>query len=116
MGVRVIVRTADDGRVGFNQVVMEQQDPPAGVLLVAIEPDEGLYVWLRSHNALAPHTIPQAKGYSRALLPFDIGHAPSFLGEAVFISRDEIDGWDEIVGGQTNTLNREIRKLFGIAG
>lgn len=115
MALRVITLTVKNGRVSFNQVVMEQQQPPPGLLLIAVDPDAGLYVWMKSHDAVAPHTVAQAAGYSRALPPIDIDAPPSFLGDPVFFSKESIDGWDEIVDGRTNTLNREVRKLFGIA-
>lgn len=116
MALRVITRTVKSGRVSFNQVVMEQQPPPPGLLLVAVDPDAGLYVWMKSHDAVAPHTVAQAPGYSRALPPVEIAAPPSFLGDPVFFSKESIDGWGEIAAGRTNTLNSEIRKLFGIAG
>lgn len=116
MAVRVVTRKIENGRVAFNQVVMEQHTPPPGVLLVGIDPERGLYVWLRSHESLAPETIPQAGGYSRALRPFPVHNPPGFLGAPVFFPNETIDGWDEILAGRTNTLNREVRSLFGIAG
>ena len=96
---------------------MEQQQPPPGVLLVGIDGTQGLYVWLRSHETVAPHTFRQHPGYSRALT-VDVANPPDFLGEPVFFPKAEIEGWEEIVSEQTQTnkLNREIRKLFGVAG
>lgn len=116
MAVRVVTRRVQNGRVAFNQVVMEQQPTPPGVLLVAIDADTGLYVWLRSHDTVAPHSIPQAPGYSRGLPPVVISAPPPFVGDPVFFPKDDVDGWDAIVGQPTHTLNREVRKLFGIAG
>ncbi len=113
-GVRLISRTVDNGRVSFNQVVMDQQEPPAGIMLVAIDPDAGLYVWLRPHDSLAEHTIAQAPGYSQMLPPFAIEDPPDYLGPPVFFPKETIAGWDEIAGKQTNTLNRAIRDLFGV--
>jgi len=78
MALKVVTRRVDDGRVSFNQVVMEQQPAPPGILLVAIDVGEGLYVWLRSHGTLAPHTVPQAAGYSRSLPPFPIADPPPY--------------------------------------
>src|SRR4051812_323620 len=89
---------------------MEQQDSPAGVMLVAIDRGAGLYVWLRPHNDLAQHTIPQAAGYSRALPPFPVNDPPEFLGPPVFFPKETVVGWDELEGKQTNSLNRAIAK------
>jgi hypothetical protein len=116
VALKVVVRRVENGRVGFNQVVMEQQAPPPGVLLVAIDADRGLFVWLRSHDTVASHTVPQAAGYSRAIAAFAVAGPPSFLGDPVFFPKEDIEGWDDIIREQTNTLNREIRELFGIAG
>jgi hypothetical protein len=103
------------GRVAFNQVVMEQQEPPAGVMLVAIDPDRGLYLWLRPHDLVdEPATIAQAPGYSRTLPPFLVDEPPPYLGPPVFVAKQKIAMWDEIIGKATNSLNRAIRDLLGI--
>ena len=53
LDIKPVAGTIDDGRrVTFNQVVMRKQADPAGVLLVAIDPDVGLLVWLRPHSVI----------------------------------------------------------------
>ncbi len=91
-GVRLVSRTIDGGRLSFNQVVMEQQASPAGVMLVAIDRGEGLYIWLRPPDDLAQHTSPQAAGYSRALPPFAVDNPPPFLGPPVFFPKETVKG------------------------
>src|SRR4051794_26693391 len=111
--IRLISRTMNGGRVAFNQVVMEQQEPPAGVMLVAINPDTGLYVWLRPHYLVdEPATVAQAPGYSRTLPPFPVDDPPPYLGPPVFVARENIATWDEIIGKATKSLNRAIRDLL----
>jgi hypothetical protein len=113
--IRVIARTVGAGRVGFNQVVMEQNAAPAGVMLVAIDPDEGLHVWLRPNHAFDGHTIPQARGYSSTIPPFVIDDPPEYLGDAVFIDKDNVPGFESLLELQTNALNHAIREIFGVS-
>jgi hypothetical protein len=113
--VRLVVSSVRQGRVGFNQVVMEQQQAPAGVMLVAIDKANGLYVWLKPFEVVAAASSPQAPGYSRALPSFEVASPPAFLGPAVFIPASQIpvETWNELPGLKTNALNRALRQPLG---
>lgn len=113
--VRLVVSSVRRGRVAFNQVVMEQQEAPAGVMLVAIDSARGLYVWLRPFESVAAASSPQAPGYSRALAGFEVESPPDFLGPAVFIPSSKIptDTWNELPRLRTNALNRALRQPLG---
>jgi hypothetical protein len=115
--VRLCSRRVENGRVGFNQVVLEQQEhPPVGLMLVGVDAERGLYLWLRPFDVVAPHSIPQAPGYSRALSPFDVADPPAFLGPPVFLPGDRLDSdlWEELPDLRTNSLNKALRQLFGL--
>ncbi len=113
MDPRIVISTIkDDGRVQFGQAVMEQQEAPQRVILVALDPDFGLVYWECSHNKLSPHTLSQHPGYSRCLPAFDIDDEPVFLGDAYEIPREDIANWSEIVRARTRAKNRLIYELF----
>jgi hypothetical protein len=114
--VRVVSRTLDaNGRVTFNQVTMVREPPPPGVLLVAIDPASGLYVWLKPHAEVDPHTQDQHPGYSRLLPAIDPLNPPPYLGDPVFVPAAIVDpaDWQIITSAHTMALNRAVRALFG---
>ena len=72
------------GRAAFNEVALGNAAPPRGVLLIAIVPDEGLRLWLKSFATLEPHTKEQHGAYSRSLT-VNVDNPPDYLGEAVLV-------------------------------
>ncbi|MBV9309777.1 MAG: hypothetical protein JOZ73_03040 [Solirubrobacterales bacterium] len=116
--IRVVCATRGQaGRVGFNQVVLGDGPPPRGVLLVAIDPDEGLRLWLKPFSVLEPHTKAQHGSYSRNL-SVALDNPPDYLGEPVPVTKDDVDQTEEglfqrILDAHTNTKNKLVRELFG---
>lgn len=109
---RVVVSTIKNGRVQFGQAIMEQQPDPKHVILVALDPDFGLFYWETTPRKLKPRTVPQHSGYSRCLPPFPIDDEPNFLGAGYELPKDEIANWDKIVGAHTRAKNNLIREIF----
>ena len=116
--IRVISATRrKDGAAVFNQVVMLQDRPPRGLLLVAVHPGVGLLLWMTPFSVIAPHARDQASGYSKNLR-IRVDSPPGWLGPAVEIPLDEVEEtepglWKKIVEARTNTKNKLIRELFG---
>lgn len=110
---RIVVSTVkEDGRVQFGQVIMEQQPAPKQIILVAVDPGNGLLYWKCSHSKLEPYTVSQHRGYSRSTSSFSIDEEPPFPGSAWEIPKEEIPNWDAIVLSNTRTKNRLVRELF----
>jgi hypothetical protein len=112
--IRVICRTLDRGQVSFNQVVMEQQSPPDGLLLAAIDPETGVYIWMTSYGNVEKHTVKQAGGYSRQLPGVSPSQPPPYLGNPVFLPIDSIApaDWQTILGAQTNGKNKAVKEAL----
>ncbi|MGI8557879.1 MAG: hypothetical protein ACR2ND_06170 [Solirubrobacteraceae bacterium] len=116
--IRVVSGTIKDGVVNFNQVVMERDAPPVGVLLAGIDPDEGIAaLWLRPLSAIEEVATTQISGYSRHLR-IELGGPPEAIGEPVVIRAAAIDAIrpglrTEIVESNTNTKNKLVREAFG---
>jgi len=95
---------------------MERDDPPDGLLLVGIDPDYGISLWLRPYADVAAVTKIQVEGYSRHLR-FDVDQPPPEVGDPVRISAAVIDAiraglWAEILEASTNTKNKLVRETF----
>lgn len=116
--IRVVCATRGrTGRAGFNQVALSNGLPPRGVLLTAICPAEGLRLWMKPFSVVEPYTKAQHRGYSRSL-SVSVDNPPDYLGEPVFITRDDVDQagdglFEQIIGAHTNTKNKLVRELFG---
>jgi hypothetical protein len=116
--IRVISATRrKDGAAVFNQVVMLQDTPPRGLLLVAVDPSSGLHMWMKPFSVVAPNARNQAAGYSQNLR-IRVDAPPDWLGPAVEIPAAEVDSarpglWRAIVDARTNTKNKLVRDLFG---
>lgn len=107
--------TVRNGIAHFNQVVLENEDPPESVILVAVEPARGLFIWEAPFIALFEHSTPQHPGYSRSIPEFPLHSPPRYLGEPEFDPREAYgDGWDRLVVARTNTLNRKLREYLGV--
>jgi len=110
---RVVVSTVrEDGRVAFGQVIMEQQTDPKEIVLVALDPDIGLFYWNTTPRKLNPHTRAQHQGYSRCLPAFAVDDWPDHLGDSYEFPKEEIDNWFAIEGANTRAKNKLIRELF----
>lgn len=116
--VRVVVATVNDDRMaGFNQVVMERDSPPQGVLLVAVDLQAGLHLWLAPFATVQPLSRVQISGYSRSL-QINVDTPPTQLGLPVVISPSQVDAirpglWSEICDAQTGAKNRLVSETFG---
>ena len=116
--IRVVCATRrKNGRASFNQVVLNNAPQPRGVLLVAIEPDEGIRLWMKPLLVLEPHTSAQHGGYSRNL-QVNVDNPPDYLAEPVLIPKGDVDQteeglWQQILDAKTNTKNKLARELFG---
>jgi hypothetical protein len=107
--VRVVTATVKDGRVGFNQVVMEQdQTKPTGVFLAARDPAVGVYFWLRAQADVETHSTSQAPGYSRAIPAFALVAPPAWLGVPMFLPKELFDDWDAVDELATNAKRAAI--------
>jgi hypothetical protein len=107
--VRVVTATVKDGRVGFNQVVMEQETHrPAGVFLAAWDQERGVYSWMRGQTDVENHSIVQAPGYSRCIGSFALGSPPTWLGEPTFLPKELFDPWENVEQLSTNAKRAAI--------
>jgi hypothetical protein len=115
LSIRVVTSTVKNGRVSFNQVVLEQSPAPSGILFAAVDLDFGIHLWLRPQPLVAAVTVAQAPGYSKMLPGFDLASPPPELGSSVSIPRSAIDSatWGQVGAAHTNTLNKLVRELFG---
>lgn len=104
------------GRVGFNEVVIVGNPPPAGLLLVAIDPDRGLYVWLVSQATIDEHSRRQHGTYSKRVASFRLSEPPAWLGAPVFIEQGKIPPsiWEEILEKKTRALQAAVARVFGL--
>jgi hypothetical protein len=116
--IRTIAATVRRGRVSFNQVVMvRDRDQPSGLLLVGVDPEMGLYVWLRSLDDIEAGARDQVAGYSRRLGSIDPRHPPRILGKPVVVPSSAINPtvWGSVTTARTNALNKAVRELFDFA-
>jgi len=104
------------GRVGFNEVVIVDSPPPAGVLLVGIDRHAGLYVWLASQETINEHAKTHHGTYSKRIGSFPISDPPGYIGRPVFIDKAKIpdDLWDEILKKKTRALQAAVARVFGL--
>lgn len=109
---RIVVSTIKNGRVGFGQVIMEQQKAPKQIILVALDSEFGLIYWECSHRKLKSHTVPQHSGYSRCLPAFTVDEEPTFLGGGYELPMVEIANWPEIMNARTRAKNALVREIF----
>lgn len=91
---------------------MEQRQAPKRVVLVAVDPDFGLYYWSCPHSKIKRHTVSQHAGYSRCLPPFAIDDEPSFLGEGWEVPAKEIANWSEILEANTRRKQKLLQELL----
>ena len=115
LDIKPVAGTVDDSRrVTFNQVVMRKQTDPAGVLLVAIDPDVGLLVWLRSHSVIEQIAKVQVPDYSDSI-SMNVDSPPAELGEPVRIAKERIPDalWDLMKTARTNALHKIFADAFG---
>jgi hypothetical protein len=114
LDVRLVVATfRNDGRATFNQVVMHQDSAPAGVLLVGIDPNAGLHLWLKPHTLIAGIAKRQAGKYS-SYLSINLSAPPPALGDSVFIDKAKLPAHLRLGGARTNTLHNAVRKMLGV--
>jgi len=107
--VRIVTATVRDGRVGFNQVVMEQEEhQPAGVFLAAWDQDRGVYAWMRGQADVEKHSTVQAAGYSRCIGSFALDAPPQWLGEPTFLPKELFDPWEDVEQLSTNAKRAAI--------
>jgi len=114
LDIKPVAGTIDDGRrVTFNQVVMRKQADPAGVLLVAIDPDVGLLVWLRPQSVIKEIARVQVPDYSDHL-SINVDSPPSELGEPVRIAKEHIPDslWELMKTARTNALHKIFADAF----
>ena len=115
---RLVVSTINaQGRVTFNQVTQVQAaDHPEEIVLVAVLPAEGLYVWRRPHGDVDGQAHPQHSGYSRQVGPIDPKHPPTWLGAPKIVASGDIDParWHEITSARTNTLKKLVGTAVGL--
>jgi len=57
-------------------------------------------------------------GRTHGSLAVNVDNPPDYLGEAVLISRDDVEEgeeglWQQILDAKTNTKNKLVRELFG---
>lgn len=111
---RLISRTIEGGKVHFNQVVYENKPNAAGKFLVAIDPDRGMYVWLRTHDELVPHARTGQTGYAKHLDAVNL--ASPYLGPAVFVDKASLSQaeWNDILGSNTGAKRTAVAKAFGL--
>jgi hypothetical protein len=104
------------GRVGFNEVVIVDSPPPAGVLMVGIDPAKGLYVWLVAQDTINEHAKTHHGTYSKRIASFKISEPPAWLGRPVLIEQGKIPPaiWDEILMKKTRALQAAVARVFGL--
>lgn len=115
---RLVTSTIDtQGRVTFNQVTQVQAaNPPEEIVLVAVLPDEGLYVWRRPHDDVDAQAHEQHAGYSRQVGPIDPKHPPPWLGAPTIVASGDIEPalWEPITSARTNTLKKLVKAALGL--
>jgi hypothetical protein len=114
LDVKPVAGTIDGGRrVTFNQVVMRKQADPAGVLLVAIDTDVGLLVWLQPHSVIEGIAKVQVPDYADHL-SINVDSPPPALGEPVRIAKEHIPEslWDLMKTAKTNALHKIFADVF----
>lgn len=105
------------GRVTFNQVTQVQAtDLPEEIVLVAVLPNEGLYVWRLPHEDVDVEAHEQHAGYSRQVGPIDPNHPPPWLGAPAIVGSGDIDPalWKQITSARTNTLKKLVGRALGL--
>jgi hypothetical protein len=119
VSTRLVASTIKDGHVNFNQVVILGQTPDR-IALVAIDPDVGVYAWVRAYQDVAGLAATQHMGYSAHIGPVDVSNPPSEFGGTLLIERDWFppDIWRSLTTTRTQALNRAaiaaFRDLFGL--
>jgi hypothetical protein len=115
---RVVVGSLDsNGRATFNQVTqLQAMTQPQEIILVAVDPDTGLYVWRRSHAEVDAHAHDQHPGYSRQLRPVEPQNPPGWLGAPEFMPASDLDAavWANILSARTNTLKARVMVALGL--
>jgi hypothetical protein len=115
---RLVVSTINaKGRATFNQVTqIRAADHPEMIVLVAVLPGEGLYVWRHAHVDIDAHAHEQHAGYSRQVGPIDPKRPPSWLGAPTIVASADLDStlWGQIVAARTNTLKKLVGTVLGI--
>jgi hypothetical protein len=115
---RVVVGSLDsNGRATFNQVTQIQATTqPEEIILVAVDPDAGLYVWRLSHAEVDAHAHEQHPGYSRQLRAIDPRSPPDWLGAPEFRPASDLDAadWTDISAARTNTLKKAVMTALGL--
>jgi hypothetical protein len=120
MATRLCASTIKERRASFNQVALES-DIPDRVVLVGIDKEAGVRVWVRKYSDIASLTREQHSGYSRHLGPFDVDDAPAELGRCIDIPADWFpEGvWATLTSASTNTLHKAaedaLRVVFGLS-
>jgi hypothetical protein len=111
---KLISGTIKDDKVHFNQVVYEKKPNAAGKFLVAIDPDQGMYVWLRTHEELLPHAKGGPTDYAKHLDAVDM--SSPYLGPPVFVGKGSLSKgeWDDILGKNTGAKRKAVAKVFGL--
>lgn len=110
--------TVKRGRVRFNEVIITSQPETELVVLAALAPELGLYVWTCSYAAIKADSGTQHPGYSLSPSSFAVDTPPAFVrGEQLF-PREAFDQgeWDKAVLASTNTKNHRVRVLLESIG
>jgi hypothetical protein len=112
---RLISRTVAQGKVQFNQVFYEGKSNAAGKFLVAIDPDAGMHVWLRTHDELLPYATTGQVGYAKHLRPIDI--AAPYIGPSVFVDAASLPKgvWADLLSANTGAKQKAVARVFGLA-
>jgi hypothetical protein len=108
LGLKPVAGTIrDDRRVTFNQVVMHKDPDPAGVLLVAIDAEVGLLIWLRPQRAIEAIARVQIPDYSDHI-SINVDSPPAELGEPIRIAKERVPStlWDLMRTSKTNALHK----------
>ncbi len=115
--VRLVTGTVKSGRVSFNQVtLLTWSTDPAEIVLFAIDPGQGIYVWHRKFAEVDARAHTQAAKYSRTIGTFDPQHPPEYLGPPKFTPRDGIDNavWTLFLTARTNALKKAAKEYLGL--
>jgi hypothetical protein len=106
-----------NGRATFNQVTQLRAPNPDEIVLAAVVPSEGIYVWRHAHTDVDAHAHDQHTGYSRQLGPIDTKNPPAWLGAPEIVPIDDIDPtlWRKITTtARTNTLKKSVAKALAL--
>ncbi len=111
---RLISRTIEDGKVRFNQASYLKKPNEPGKVLVAIDPDAGMYVWFPTHAEVEQHLTGGQTGYARHLLPMDVT-TPFFAG-GHFVSANSISAgiWKDLLKRQTGAKKKAVARVLGL--